>query len=295
MMFSVNHNSQSALRVFTMSAFFTAIVLASSGAVPVQAASTRPAKAVYDSGVIVRPAHVAPYAAKKENTKRVAFMWDGSWLVLHGLNGYTASKGIPTKVTDALDKANADSKEIKDVAFTADDNWVVITGRNALYASADFSEKAYTKLSALNDKGEDIKFISFMDDGSYAIVWGDNGYSSLGVPDDLTTELDKINNASEVIKDIAFVTTASTDSNNPSAAWLVLIGTNAAVWSKGVPTKLVEVLKKKNANGDSINSAAFASDGNWVLLANDNDATYTLDLPGALITELKLLAGDTSP
>ena len=277
------------VRTAAASALVSSFVLLGLG---VSAAHAAPQQApAPEKHVIYRAAHVIPYARATEETRMVVFNHNGGWIVLHGTNGYT-SEGISSDVTDQLDQLNSDGKTIQDVAFTSSDEWVILNQHNAAIWSSGVPTDVINKLKDLNNNSEDIKYIGFMDDDSWVILWGDNGWASEGLPDVLNTKLHAINDASEIIRDVAFVPGGTSD--NPDTDWVVLSGTNAATWTDGIPSNAVDKIKELNNNGDDIKFIAFQSATSWVLLSAKNDATYTTDLPADLITELKTLAGDTS-
>lgn len=129
-------------------------------------------------------------------------------------------------------------------------------------------------LHTVNQKVILIKQVIFTTDESWLVLYGANGYSSEGMPTELTDVLDELNQDK---KEIHFVSFTS------DGGWVVVSGKLGGVAngfnSKGLPDAALDKLNSLNDNGFEFRDIAFSPDNEWVILygANRYAASKKLD------------------
>jgi hypothetical protein len=193
--------------------------------------------------------HVTKLAAQQDTTpKEVAFPPAGGWLILNGVNAYTASADVPSEVTDALDEYEQDSQVIKQVSFTSDGGWIVLAGANG-FNSKGIPQTALDKLTSLNDAGHELGDVSFSPDGEWVILYDANKYTaSKGISTDLPGKLDELIAAKRTLKHVTFTS---------DGKWLVLYNENRYAAQAGFSKAVTDVLKEVNTKGWLLNQVAF--------------------------------------
>ncbi len=236
----------------------------------------------------IRPAHVVPgakvnFQATQDNVKQVAFTQDGTgWLVLHGDNGYS-SKGLPTKMTDRLDKLNTDGNVIQWAAFAPDGGWII--SYDTGFSTSGLPTDASAKLKDLNTNNSNVTWAAFTQDGGWIFIYDSYGYSSKGLSKGVVAELDKLNTAQTPIKTITFA---------PDGSWVIIDDDNGYAASKSVDTKITDKLAEINGAGTIIRQMEYTADGTgWIILSGDNDADGS-GLPAALVTKMTELTPSTA-
>ena len=95
-----------------------------------------------------------------------------------------------------------------------------------------------------------------------------NGWAATGIPDEMTAELNELNDKDELIDDVVL-----TEDGN----WLVLWSNNG-VTSSGAPRSLDEMIDEWNEAAETINSITFNDAGDWIMISDDKYSASDAEL-----------------
>lgn len=100
------------------------------------------------------------------------------------------------------------------------------------------------------------------------MLYGQNGWASIGCPEDLTDALLELNEERKYITDVQLTDNGS---------WLIIYGDNGCRWND-IPYSLENKLRKWNESGEEITSVSFNDAGDWIAVCTNYISSSDTDI-----------------